>query len=47
MAFKKKLLTIKIKKEDLPKIRMGVQPTKKMKLKTDYTRKKKHKNKEN
>ena len=43
MAFKKKQLTIKIKKEDLPKPRMGVQPTTRIEMKTLYSRKKKHK----
>jgi hypothetical protein len=47
MAFKKKQLIIKIKREDLPNPRLGVKPTKRIKIKTDYTRKKKHKNKDN
>jgi hypothetical protein len=45
MAFTKKQLTVKIKREDLPKPRSGVLYTRKVKLKNLYTRKNKHKSK--
>jgi hypothetical protein len=44
MKFKRKIV-IKIKKEDLPKRRAGVIPSKKHKSKVRYNRKSKHKTK--
>ena len=41
-SMKKSITVIKIKKEDLPKRRTGIQRTKKHRSKVDYRRKSKH-----